>query len=72
MVKKMENMALIPPPISLIKLLVKAQHQGGIPYLFRNYLETTVFDIVQYWNDFVHMKQLLSSKMCCQLDIRKR
>ena len=46
MVKKMENMALIPPPISLIELLVKAQHQGGIPYSFRNYLETTVFDIV--------------------------
>ena len=42
MVKKMENMALIPLPISLIKLLVKAQHQGGIPYSFRNYLEATM------------------------------
>lgn len=42
MVKKMENMALVPLPISLIKLLVKAQHQGGIPYSFRNYLEATM------------------------------
>lgn len=42
MAKKMENMALIPLLISLIKLLVKAQHQGGIPYSFRNYLKATM------------------------------